>query len=99
MDLSYTNYMNEEELINKTNIQKIAQNGAEIYEKIKANYEPLKNGTFLAIEVDSEKIYEGSTAAEALVAARTANPGKLFYVVKVGSGSAETLAHSLVGQI
>jgi len=75
--------------------QEIAEKGAAIYEKIKPKYEPGYNGKFLAIEVYSEKEYLGSTSAEALEKARTENPGKLFYVVKIGFGSAETLAHSL----
>lgn len=78
--------------------QEIAEKGAAIYEGVRHQYEPGNNGKFLAIEVQTSQIYVGSSSGEALEKARTDNPGTLFYVVKVGSDSAETLAHSLVGR-
>ena len=41
---------NIEELIKKTDIQKIAEEGAKIYEAIRPQYEPIQNGKFLAID-------------------------------------------------
>ena len=76
--------------------QEIATKGTAIYDRIKPSFEPKENGKFMAIEVDSEKTYLGRTSAEALEKARTSNPGKIFYVVKVGFETAETLAHSLL---
>lgn len=84
-----------EELIKGADIQQIAQKGAEIYEKIKINYEPRENGKFLAIEVESENPYLGATSAEALELARQSHPDKVFYVVKIGFAVAETMAQSL----
>ena len=78
--------------------QEIAEKGAALYEHMKGDYEPKFNGKFLAIEIESRKVYMGDTSGVALEQAQTENPGKLFYVVKVGSSSAETLAHSFVGQ-
>ncbi len=86
------------ELAKTQPFQAVAEKGAAIYEKIKSKYEPEQNGKFLAIEIDNEKEYVGATSAEVLEQARTQNPGKLFYVVKIGFGSAETLAHSFSHQ-
>ena len=86
------------DLAKEQHFQEIAEKGAAIYAEKKAQYEPEHNGKFLAIEVESNKIYMGETSGIALEQARAENPGKLFYVVKVGFDSAETLAHSLVGR-
>lgn len=51
---------NNEELIKNTNIQKIAEDGAKIYQEIKVKYEPQDNGKFLAIDIDSAKEYLGN---------------------------------------
>ena len=81
-----------EELIKKADIQKIAEEGAKIYEQIKVNYDPRERGKFLAIDIDSEEVYLGNTSAEALELARQNHPNKVFYVVKIGFDVAETMA-------
>lgn len=83
---------NNEELIKKANIQKIAEEGAKIYESIKLQYEPVQNGKFLAIDVESKDTYIGNASSEAVELARKAHPNKVFYVVKIGFSAAETLA-------
>ncbi|MEK7171473.1 MAG: hypothetical protein AAB739_01055 [Patescibacteria group bacterium] len=83
-------------LIDKANIQKIAEEGKKIYEKIKKDYEPNKNGKFLAIEIDSGKTYLGSTSLEALEVARSTHPDKVFYVVRIGFNFAEMFANSFI---
>lgn len=80
------------DLIKKTDIQKIAESGAKIYETIKLKYEPDQNGKFLAIDIDSKDVYLGKTSSEAVEKARKAHPDKIFYVVKIGFSAAETLA-------
>ncbi len=85
-----------DDLAKNTPFEDIAQKGAIIYERDKGAYEPQENGRFLAIEPETEKKYIGNSAAEALEQARSENPGKLFYLVKIGFSSAETLAHSLL---
>lgn len=85
-----------EHLIKQVNIQKIAEEGAKIYEKIKAQYDPQKKGKFLAIDIDTEHAYLGDTSAEALERAREQHPSKIFYVVKIGYETAETMAKSFV---
>lgn len=86
-----------EEFIKQADIQKIAEEGAKIYQSIKADFEPNNNGKFLAIDIDSKKAYLGNTSAEALESARQNYPKKVFYVVKIGFNFAEMLARSFVG--
>lgn len=83
---------NSDELIKKANIQKIAEEGAKIYESIKSQYEPVQNGKFLAIDIESKDTYIGNISSEAVELARKAHPNKVFYVVRVGFSAAETLA-------
>ncbi|MEK7562671.1 MAG: hypothetical protein AAB509_03260 [Patescibacteria group bacterium] len=89
---------NNEELIKKTDIQKIAEEGAKIYEEIKVNYDPKEKGKFLAIDIDSKKVYLGNTSAEALELAREHHPNKVFYVIKIGFDVAETMAKSFINE-
>ena len=83
---------NNEELLKQTDIQKIAEEGAKIYESIKLQYEPIQNGKFLAIDIESKDTFLGDTSSEAVELARKAHPNKVFYVVKIGFSAAETLA-------
>ncbi len=85
--------MDSEELIKNTDLERIASQGALIYQSIKSKYEENSIGKFLAIDIDSKDQYLASTSAEAVVMARTAHPNKVFYVVKVGFDAAETMAH------
>ncbi len=88
---------NNDELIKKANIQKIAEEGTKIYESLKLQYEPVQNGKFLAIDIESKEAYLGNTSAEALELARQKHPKKVFYVVKIGFDVAETMARSFAG--
>ena len=83
---------NNEDLIKKADIQKIATAGAKIYATIRLRYEPVHNSEFLAIDIRSQKVYLGQTSSEAVELARKAHPNKVFYVVKIGFSVAETLA-------
>lgn len=85
---------NGEELIKSVDIQKIADEGAKIYDHIKVNYDPKEKGKFLAIDIESKKAYLGTTSAEALELARQNHPNKVFYVVKIGFDVAETMARA-----
>ena len=85
---------NNEELIKKADIQKIAEEGAKIYGQIKVNYDPKERGKFLAIDIDSKAAYLGVTSAEALELAKRNHPNKVFYVIKIGFDAAETMARS-----
>ena len=48
----------------------------------------------MAIEVDNEEVFLGNNSAEALELARAKYRDKIFYVVKIGSETAETLARA-----
>jgi len=85
--------MTSEELLKTTDLQKIAQEGAKIYEEVKSEYESDHKGEFLAIEIESKNVYSALTSAEAMVAARSAHPNKVFYVMKIGFDATETMAH------
>lgn len=81
-----------EELIKNSDIQKIAKDGAEIYETIKIKYEPVENGKFLAIDIESKDVFIGDTSSDAVELARKAHPDKVFYVVKIGFSVSDILA-------
>lgn len=82
----------EEDLIKKADLQKIVDEGEKIYEQIKSQYEPQQNGKFLAIEIESNKVYFGDTSEDAVMLAKKEYPDKVFYVVKIGYGYTETMA-------
>lgn len=84
----------DDELIKKVDVQKIAEEGKKIYDRVKVNYEPKENGKFLAIDVVSQELFVGTSSAEALELAKQKYPGKVFYVVRIGFDVAETLAMS-----
>jgi hypothetical protein len=84
--------MDNDELIKKADLQKIVDEGEKIYEQIKSQYEPKKNGKFLAIEVESKKVYFGNESVDAVMLAKKDYPNTVFYLVKIGYGYTETLA-------
>ena len=81
-----------DELIKTIDLQRIADVGAKIYEKLKGDYDPKEKGKFLAIETETGKAYLGETSASALEVARKNHPDKIFYVVKIGFDFAESMA-------
>ncbi len=84
----------DDELIKNVDVQRIAEEGKRVYDRVKVSYEPKENGKFLAIEVDSQDAFLGNSSAEALELAKQKYPGKVFYVVRIGFDVAETLAMS-----
>lgn len=87
--------MSSEELLKTADIQRISSEGAKIYESMKVQYEPEHTGKFLAIDIDSKDVYLANDGAQAVELARQAHPDKVFYLVKIGHETAETVAHSL----
>lgn len=85
---------NDDDLIKQADIQKIADEGAKIYDQIKVKYDPQERGKFLAIDIESKDAFLGTSSADALVLARQQHPNKVFYVVKIGFDVAETMARS-----
>lgn len=90
---------NNEELIKSADIQKIAEEGAKIYDSIRTRYEPAQNGKFLAIDIDTRDAFIGDMSGEAVEHARQTYPNKVFYVVKIGFSAAETLASLARGTV
>jgi len=86
-----------DDLIKQADIQRIAEEGAKIYQRIKDQYDPKEKGRFLAIDIESQKSYLGDSSAEALEVARKNHPNKIFYVIKIGFDVAETMAQSFMG--
>ncbi len=81
-----------DELSKNTDIHKIATEGSKIYEVIKSQYEPAQNGKFLAIDIDTKKVYFADTSIGAMDRAKKDFPHKVFYLVKIGYDAAETIA-------
>lgn len=53
-------------------------------EQLKAELEPRENGKFIAIEPDTGKFFLAKTAVEAIEEGRSALPGKMFFIARVG---------------
>jgi hypothetical protein len=68
------------------------ERGRRLYEgKLRGELEPENAGRFLAVDPDSENYFLGDTDVEALTAAREAMPDSLFYLVRVGYGTAHAI--------
>lgn len=68
------------------------ERGRRLYEeKLRGELEPENEGRFLAVDPDSENYFLGDTDVEALTAAREAMPDSLFYLVRVGYGTAHAI--------
>ena len=67
------------------NTQEILQKGREIYDTLKAELEPAKNGSYVAIEVTSGKYFVGDTKEEAMSQAGKEFPTIIKYVRRIGS--------------
>ncbi len=83
----------DEDLLKNADMQKIGEEGEKIYAEIKSKYEPQHNGRFLAIETESKDVYLADSTVEAIQMAKKDHPDKVFYVVKIGFDSVETLAN------
>ncbi len=86
--------MNSNTLIKAKEIEKIAAAGEKIYARLKHKYEPRHHGKFLAIDVESGDVYLANDGAKAAELARQEHPNKIFYLVKIGFETAESVARS-----
>lgn len=67
----------------------LSGNGQRLFdERLRSILEPDYTGEFVAIDPDTERYFLGSTGLVALHAGREALPGKLFYLLRVGSDAA-----------
>lgn len=86
----------DEDLIKNVDIQKIGEEGQKIYEEIKSKYEPAQNGKYLAIDVDSKDVFLADSTVEAVELAKKTHPNKVFYIVRIGFDSVQTIANYLL---
>lgn len=86
------------DILKKTDIHRIADEGRKIYEKIKDEYDPKEKGKFLAIDIESSDVFLGETSSEALLKAKEKHPDKIFYVLKIGYDSIATMAKRILGE-
>jgi hypothetical protein len=69
--------------------RKIVAKGLEIYDrKYRAKFEEQHDGTFAAIDIDSEAVYLADLPENALSKARAASPKGLFFLLRIGSPGA-----------
>lgn len=75
------------------NEDEIVRAGQQIYdERLRDILEPDQRGRFVAIEPETGRYFVGDTGTAALIEAREAMPKSLFYLVRIGSQSADTLS-------
>ncbi len=76
---------NQPQIPQNVNIQEILRKGEEIYQQqLKSTLEPSKNGTYVVIEVDSEKHFLGATKDETVLEAKKEFPDKILFVRRIG---------------
>jgi hypothetical protein len=69
--------------------QELADRGSQIYErKYRSEFEPKWKGRYAAIDIDSERAFVEDFPEEAIARARKELPGKLFYLIRIGSRGA-----------
>lgn len=74
----------------------LAEKGQETYDRaLKHVLEPAYVGKFVAVEVDSEDYFLGSTPIEAINKGKQKYPSKVFFVARVGHRAAFLLKRSM----
>jgi len=66
------------------NVSDIVKKGSEIYESKKSELEPMHNGRYVVIEVDSRKFFIGDTRADAVAEARKEFPDTVMFSKRIG---------------
>jgi hypothetical protein len=71
---------------------KLSEQGKRIYqERLQSLLEPEQVGRFVAIEPESGRYFLADSRSEAMIAARQAMPGYLFFLARVGYPAAASL--------
>jgi hypothetical protein len=71
----------------------LVESGQRFYdEHLRGSLESEHTGRYVAIEPSSGRYFLGDTGTEALLDARQALPGSLFYLARVGHSAADTLS-------
>lgn len=69
--------------------KELADRGTRIYErKYRSEFEAKWKGRYAAIDIDSERAFVEDFPEEAIAKARKEIPGKLFYLIRIGSRGA-----------
>ena len=75
--------------------REVAEKGEAIYaDKFRENYEPEKDGQFVAIDVLTEEAYVAPQPEEALDLARREAPDGIFHLIKIGSEGAFRVSYT-----
>ncbi len=69
-----------------TNIQEIIDKGNKIYDGLKNALEPIQNGKYIVIEVNSGKQFIGNTTDEAIASAKKEFPTQIMFIRRIGQG-------------
>lgn len=89
--------MVQDPMSSSVDFEDIARRGELLYtSRLKNQYEPHQNGRFLAIEVNSQDVFLGETSQEAVDQAKLAHPDKVFFLVKIGYHSLESIARFIL---
>ena len=71
---------------------RLSEAGKRVYEeRLKAVLEPDHVGEFVAIEPESGRYFLGESGLEAMLSAREAMPGSLFFLARVGYPAANKI--------
>lgn len=73
-------------------MSELAEKSKLFYEhKLKNLLEPAEKGKFVAIEPDTESYFVDKDGTKALLRARDAFPGKLFFLIRIGYDAANSI--------
>ena len=86
--------MNHNVIDSEVDYQAFAKKGEAIYQTVKHRYEPHEKGKYLAIEIDSGDFFLAQDGVEAINKAKRVHPGKLFYLLKIGFESVDSIANT-----
>ena len=74
-------------------MSELAKKSKALYEsKLKNLLEQAEKGKFIAIEPESEKYFVDADGTQALLRARNAFPDKLFFLIRIGYKTADSIS-------
>ena len=74
-------------------MSELAKKSKAFYErKLKNLLEPSEKGKFVAIEPETENYFVDADGTQALLRARNAFPGKLFFLIRIGYRTADSIS-------
>ena len=75
--------------IQTADTKEITARGAEIYDRLyRSEFELNWSGRYAAIDIDTERAFVDDFPEQVMEKARAALPGRLFYIVRIGSDGA-----------